>query len=124
MSKQTVINKVEGIITNTTEQDIELPLDLGKGVIGYDAIVAIDYTNAPTVMLIGFKHGLGEYIVYGEAGTIAHKPITTTRRIYVPATFRPFVRVRGGTSGDRVALFVYGYYNDEPYPLLSVRLEG
>ncbi len=123
MSKQTVLNKVQGIISNTTEQDFEIPLDLGQGVIGYDAIVGVDYTNSPTVLVLGFKVGRSEHLLYGEAAPAAQKPVSSPRRIYVPASYKPFVRVRGGTSGDKIGLFIYGYYNDSPYPLMAVQME-
>lgn len=120
MSKQTILNKVQGIITNTTEQDFELPINLGNGVIGYDAIIGVDYTNSPTLLILGFKIGAGEFLLHGHASPAANQPISSPRRVYIPANYTPFVRIRGGTLGDKIALFVYGYYNDSPYPVMNV----
>ena len=123
MSKQTIVNRIQGVITNATEQDFELPIDLGNGVVGYDAIVGIDYTTSPTLLMLGFKSGVSEFLVHGVASPIAQQPVSSPRRLYVPATYKPFVRVRGGTAGDKVALFVFGYYNDDPYPVMTVSME-
>jgi hypothetical protein len=124
MSKQSIVNKVEIVLTDTTSQDIELPLNIQSGLIGYDLITAVDYTNSPTLIVLGFKAGASEYLLYGESNPAAQKPVSTPRRVYVPARFTPFARVRGGTSGDKIALFVYGYAMGSYSEVLTGITEG
>lgn len=124
MRKLTVINKVEEVLTSNVSQDIELPLLLGEGIICYDAIVGVDYDHAPTSIILGYKSGVNEYLVYGEAAPIAGKPVSTLQTLYIPSGYKPFVRVVGGTLNDKIGLFVYGSFYGVDYPVSIVAIEG
>ena len=123
MRKQTIINRVEAIITSVVTQDIEIPLLMTEGIIAYDAIVGVNYDHSPTSLILGFKAGVAEYLVSGEASPLAGKPVATSQSLFIPSVYKPFVRVVGGTLGDKIALFIYGTYYDTHYPINIVSIE-
>jgi hypothetical protein len=42
--------------------------------------------------------------------------VATVTRIFAPAEARPFMRVSGGSAGDTLELFVFGYLNTDMTP--------
>ncbi len=112
MAKQTIIRSIEAVITNTTEQDIEIPGREGNFQYCFDRLTLLDVSNSPTTVQIGLKAGTSETILDGKANPGANVPFTVQGKIFAPSTYRPFARFTGATSGDKVKFFVYGYITD------------
>lgn len=107
-----LIEKIEAVRSSASSQDIELKDQDRGGNVCYDRISAVDYTNALTLLTVGMKVGANEFLIESFASPAAGKVVCTNSRVFFPGVYRPFIRVTGGSSGDRIALFVYGYITD------------
>lgn len=115
MINQPIILKVEGVRNGESSQDVQIVIVETTNVVCYDRIAAVDYNNSATLITVGMKYGANEYLLESFATPSAGQVVSTQSRLFVPGNYRPFLRITGGTQGDRIALFVYGYISDKSY---------
>lgn len=114
MAKQTILLSIIGVITNSTEQDIEISIKPQDALVCYDRLTLLNVTHSPTTVQLGFKAGSNEVILAGIASPGANVPFSVQGKVFAPSYYRPFARFTGATVGDKVALYVYGYITDLP----------
>lgn len=112
MIKNTIIETVEEVCSNITSQDVEFKHQYRQGVICYDRLAFKDEDSVPDLVTFGFIRGASEALVESFIPTVANQVVATQSRLFVPADYRPFVRVKGGDANDTLTLYVYGYVSD------------
>jgi len=115
MAKKTIINSIEGVIpAGKTELTLTLKA-LSSNVLGcYDRIAGVDYDSDVTVMTFGFFVGSSAVLLEGFASPGAGVAKAVEGKIFAPGHYRPFVKVTGGTAGDKIGLAVFGYITEAP----------
>ena len=113
MAKQTFIWSAAGVITNATEQELELPVREGSWLICYDRLTLVDETSSPTSVKIGLKAGTSVSILDGRATPGVDIPFSVAGKVFAPSSYRPCARFSGASLGDRIAFYAYGYLTDE-----------
>ncbi|MDD5540398.1 MAG: hypothetical protein PHG61_06890 [Candidatus Marinimicrobia bacterium] len=112
MTKKTIAVSVEAVVDDTESFVALGPTFRSGGVVCYDRIAVADRDNVPTLITIGFVAGTREYDVDSFIPTVAGQVVSVHSRIFVPASYRVFARIYGGTSGDKFALTIYGYIDE------------
>jgi hypothetical protein len=102
------------MITNSTEEDIEISIKPSDVLVCYDRLTLLNVEHSPTTVKLGFKGGNNEFILAGIASPGANVPFSVSGKFFAPAYYRPFARFTGATVGDKVSLYVYGYITDMP----------
>lgn len=110
--KENFTTQWEGVRDASVSQDILANIRFNGVQVCYDRISVVDYTSGLTMATIGFKQGASESLVESFDSPAAGHVVSTQARIFMPVNFSPFVRVTGGSPGDRIALFAYGYVTD------------
>ena len=114
MAKKTIVNGVEGVISNATSQDLEFKALTPNMLVCYDRLTLVDYDHSPTSVHLGFKSGTSEFLLDGKADPGVGIPFSVLGKVFALGHYRPFARFVGATSGDKVALFAFGYLTDVP----------
>jgi hypothetical protein len=114
--KWTILQSVTMIRTGAAFDDLELDLFTHDGVACYDVISGVDRNNATALTTFGIKRGTSEFLLATYAAPAANVVVATVTRIFAPAEARPFMRVSGGSAGDTLELFVFGYLNTDMTP--------
>jgi hypothetical protein len=114
--KWTILDSVSMLRTAAVADDLELALFHKDGVACYDVISACDLSNATTLTTLGIKRGTSEFLITTYTAPAAGVVTPTLTRIFAPADARPFARFTGGSPGDRLMLYVFGYISDANNP--------
>lgn len=114
--KWTILNSVSMIRTGAAFDDLEIDLFSHDGVACFDVIAGVDHSNATTLTTLGIKRGTTEFLLVTYSAPAANVVVPTLTRIFAPAESRPFMRVTGGSPGDILQLYVYGYISDANNP--------
>jgi hypothetical protein len=114
MIKQTLHNKIEVVRTAAASQDVLLPVNLANMLACYDRIAGVDLTTALTLMTFGFMSNANELLIESFVAPAAGSVMATQSRLFVNSEFIPFMRVTGGTTGDRLGFYIYGYIAEKP----------
>lgn len=113
--KWTILQSVTMIRTAAAFDDLELDLFSHDGVACYDVISGVDHNNALTLVTYGIKRGTSEFLLASYVTPGANVVTATVTRVFAPAEARPFMRVTGGSAGDTIQLYAFGYVNtDDP----------
>ena len=114
MAKKTFVSSIRDVISNTSSQDLEFRPARSDQLICYDRIIALDETANPTLITIGLKRGTSEVVLMGGTPAAVGQAIVAEGKFFAPGDYRPFARIIGGSSGDKVVLSVLGYTTDLP----------
>lgn len=112
MAKQNFNLRWEAVRSADVSQDILAQVGIQGAQVCYDRISAVDYTSALTMLTFGFKQGASESLAESFETITANRVVSTQARIFMPVGYHPFIRVTGGSPGDRIAIFAYGYVSD------------
>lgn len=113
MIKNIIAASVSKQLAGAGDADIEFDQPLGSGVICYDHISVSTSDADHTQLLVGFKSGASILWLQSFVSTVTNWVHTTEGRIFLPAAFRPFVRIISGDAGETVTINVFGYDSDK-----------
>lgn len=114
MGKATLVLSARAVITNTTEQDVEIRHTPMNALVCYDRLTLVNHTSNMTSVALGLKAGANEFLLDGKLAPGVNVPFTVNGKCFAPSHFRPFARFTGASAGDKVEFFVYGYITDLP----------
>jgi len=112
MEKTTFVRRWGYVLADDTVEDFTAAPIIVRGLVAYDLVTASDETTKATLLMVGFKRGADEVYLNSQMPGAKGDLVTTVNRVFVSADYRPFVRVYGGTVGDKIVLCAYGYYTE------------
>lgn len=111
--KSAIQAKGEGLRGATTYTDIEIPPFNSLGTVCLDRVSAINVDHSPTLVTIGYKVGASEFLVEGYSQPASGQVVSTQSRIFISGQARVFARFTGGTQGDKLQVYAYGYVDPQ-----------
>jgi len=109
MAKASFVWSIGGIRTAATTDDLTLTRVTKPVLICIDRLSAVCVDHAATLITFGFKRGSDEVLLYSVAPSAANQVVTMPERIFVTSDYAPFARFLGGTAGDKLMFYAYGY---------------
>jgi hypothetical protein len=107
-----VVISVETALTNNTLMDLNLPDNWHDQPVVITGISFADLDHALTLGTVELRTGVIEYPIVSQVTPAASTFYFTNCHLVINGTYSPFLRVTGGTVGDRIVFTVFGYVPD------------
>jgi hypothetical protein len=95
--------------TAATTDDLSFTRAAKGGLVCYDRLAAVNVGHQATLITFGFHKGANEILLESFAPAAANLVVATSQRVFVAAEWIPFARFSGGTTGDELKFYGYGY---------------
>jgi len=113
MAKTAFVESAGEICSNTDVQDIALKPKSQTVWRTIQRMAADTGTTKATLIDFGAKKGSAIIWFAGQIQSANYQVVAFSDGVRIPGDWAPFIRVRGGTSGQPLTLYIYGYYSDE-----------
>lgn len=112
MPKVPFNSEFSGVGTNATYTEVLSDKLLSAQVRCFDRISAVDNTNKPTRIDIGFCDGNVYHFVVSLFPTAKNDVVSVRGKVWLPGNWRVFARFVGASQGDDLRLYCYGYASE------------
>lgn len=109
MAYQLIPRTGQWVLVNTISEDFVLNPFTEGGQVNIFLFSGGDLTSDCTLITLGLKHGANEMLVEAFVPTQAGEVRRTTESLILPGEVRPFIRVTGGSAGDKIVLATLAY---------------
>jgi len=113
MAKKTFVSSISAVCDNATSFLLQYKAIPANALVCYDRIVAMNATSASSFVEVGLRHSDKDYILEKQANVAAKTSVEVDNKIFAPGHYKPYCKVFGGSAGDLICLYIFGYYVDD-----------